>query len=768
MATDLPPLPPRWRSYLPAWIRAIIWVEEASSFDAFLSYSWSADSKVAPLIQSVLQQFLCPWYKPRARRVFRDLSSLPASSSLTESLKQHLDRSKHLIVLACPQAATSEGMEFEASHWLSRPREGQVLVVITSGSYDGWTAIRDTALPPSLREYLLEPPLWVDISARRGAMTAIPPQADIYHQLTEDLAQVILTFYPDMDWGLLRGQEGVQRRRALTLIGAVIAALTGLLGIAGWQWQKAVEQKRVADQQRDLADKQRNEAVRQASIADARRLASEAEQMLATNQVGSFAQAVRAWSSWQTTESRLAVALTFPELAFNFSGHGISVAGIQFKLTSIAYSPDGQHVVISSEDGTARVWNSATAELTMTLECNEKRWFSVARNGMTSIFDRPVPVHRASYSSDGKNIITYSGDGTKRVWDAMSGHLLSKTRGAPPQGDRYEAALPVLSPDGQRAVAIKANQALISRVANGAVLAILQGHREDLTEASFSPDGRWVLTASNDATARVWNASTGKLIAILQGNAGRVPQIRREYAGESHKPDAVTHATFSPDGLGVITARADGTVQIWALAIGQAVGTLERFEAATNGLALSPDGSRIIGYRSKKVLLWNSVDLRQELTLQHPENVENVCFSPDGHWLLTSAEQLRLWNSQTGTLRAVLPASRGSTRARFSHDGRQIITFGAGNDAAVRDSKDGKIRVSLVHQVPINDATFSPDDRLIATSGRDGVARVWNAATGKIRLNLKDETDDNVTEFGVYAATFSPDGKRLAVAGEWN
>ncbi len=350
----------------------------------------------------------------------------------------------------------------------------------------------------------------------------------------------------------------------------------------------------------------------------------------------------------------------------------------------------------------------------------------------------------------------------------MSGHLLSKTRGAPPQGDRYEAALPVLSPDGQRAVAIKANQALISRVANGAVLAILQGHREDLTEASFSPDGRWVLTASNDATARVWNASTGKLIAILQGNAGRVPQIRREYAGESHKPDAVTHATFSPDGLGVITARADGTVQIWALAIGQAVGTLERFEAATNGLALSPDGSRIIGYRSKKVLLWNSVDLRQELTLQHPENVENVCFSPDGHWLLTSAEQLRLWNSQTGTLRAVLPASRGSTRARFSHDGRQIITFGAGNDAAVRDSKDGKIRVSLVHQVPINDATFSPDDRLIATSGRDGVARVWNAATGKIRLNLKDETDDNVTEFGVYAATFSPDGKRLAVAGEWN
>src|SRR5271170_1631827 len=79
---DLPPPPPRWRSILPAWVRGLIWVEESDSFDAFLSYSWAADSKVAPIIQSVLQQFLCPWYKPRARRIFRDLSYLPVSSNL--------------------------------------------------------------------------------------------------------------------------------------------------------------------------------------------------------------------------------------------------------------------------------------------------------------------------------------------------------------------------------------------------------------------------------------------------------------------------------------------------------------------------------------------------------------------------------------------------------------------------------------------------------------------------------------------------------------
>src|SRR6266481_3228618 len=117
--SDLPPPPPRWRSILPAWIRGLIWVEENDSFDAFLSYSWAADSKVAPTIQSVLQRFLCPWYKPRARRIFRDLAYLPVSSSLSESLKVRLDASKHLIVLATPEAAKSEGMAFEADYWFS-------------------------------------------------------------------------------------------------------------------------------------------------------------------------------------------------------------------------------------------------------------------------------------------------------------------------------------------------------------------------------------------------------------------------------------------------------------------------------------------------------------------------------------------------------------------------------------------------------------------------------------------------------------------------
>jgi hypothetical protein len=121
--------PPRmWRRLVPAWLRSLIWVDSAESYDAFLSYSWKSDSSIAPAIQSVLQRFLCPWYRLRARTVFRDLSCLPAGSSLERELFNRLDQSRHLIVLASPEAAHSRGMEMEAQYWFSRPRDGHVLV----------------------------------------------------------------------------------------------------------------------------------------------------------------------------------------------------------------------------------------------------------------------------------------------------------------------------------------------------------------------------------------------------------------------------------------------------------------------------------------------------------------------------------------------------------------------------------------------------------------------------------------------------------------
>ena len=82
-----------WRSILPAWLRTLIWVDGAAKYDAFLSYSWKCDREIAPSIESLFQNFLCPWYEVRAKTIFRDLLCLPAGSNFQCELLDRLDRS---------------------------------------------------------------------------------------------------------------------------------------------------------------------------------------------------------------------------------------------------------------------------------------------------------------------------------------------------------------------------------------------------------------------------------------------------------------------------------------------------------------------------------------------------------------------------------------------------------------------------------------------------------------------------------------------------
>jgi len=233
---DLRP-PKNWRRFVPSWLRSLIWVDSAGSYDAFLSYSWKSDSEIAPVIQSVLQKFLCPWYKLRARTVFRDLSCLPAGSSLKNELFDRLDRSAHLIVLASPEAPLSDGMEMEARHWFSRPRDGQILIVVTRGEHDDWDSMRNHLLPPAVQNSLATEPLWIPLQHRRNQILAGAKSPEVRSQLIEDLKQVILCLYPGRDWGQLRGEERTQRRRAIWLVsGFALLFLVLALAAADFAW----------------------------------------------------------------------------------------------------------------------------------------------------------------------------------------------------------------------------------------------------------------------------------------------------------------------------------------------------------------------------------------------------------------------------------------------------------------------------------------------------------------------------------------------------
>ena len=92
---------------------------------------------------------------------------------------------------------------------------------------------------------------------------------------------------------------------------------------------------------------------------------------------------------------------------------------------------------------------------------------------------------------------------------------------------------------------------------------------------AFSPDGARVVTASDDKTARVWDAATGQTIAVLKGHDGWV------------NSDA-----FSPDGARVVTASDDKTARIWDVRTSQTITVLEGHDSDVTSAAYSPDGAR--------------------------------------------------------------------------------------------------------------------------------------------------------------------------------
>ena len=98
-----------------------------------------------------------------------------------------------------------------------------------------------------------------------------------------------------------------------------------------------------------------------------------------------------------------------------------------------------------------------------------------------------------------------------------------------------------------------------------------------VNSAAFSPDGKWIVTASFDKTARVWDAATAKPLATLQGHTDRVDS-----------------ATFSLDGKWIVTASGDKTARVWDAATGQPVATLRGLTGQVTSAAFSPDGKRVV------------------------------------------------------------------------------------------------------------------------------------------------------------------------------
>jgi len=396
-------------------------------------------------------------------------------------------------------------------------------------------------------------------------------------------------------------------------------------------------------------------------------------------------------------------------------------------------------------------------------------------------------VYVATFSPDGKTVLTGGGDKMARLWDAASGQPTGK-----PLEHQGNVSAVAFSPDGKTILTASDQTARLWDATSGRPLGQPMAHSEWIRAVAFSPDGKTILTGSSDRTARLWDAATGQPIAkplkhrdevlavafspdgktILTGSADRAARLWDATPGRpigqplQHQAPVWTVA-FSPDGKTVLTGSFDKTARLWDAATGQPTGQPLEHQGYVTAVAFSPDGNTVLtGSSDKTARLWDAATGQPTgQPLEHQGNVGAVAFSPDGKNVLTGSgdKTARLWDAATGLPIGQPLEHRDAVYAvAFSPDGKTILTGGNDSTARLWDIPVGQpVGQPLDHQDVVRAVVFSPDGRTILTGGRDKTARLWDAAT-RLPTGRPLEHRDQVS-----AVAFSPDGKTV-LAGSWD
>jgi WD40 repeat protein/tetratricopeptide (TPR) repeat protein len=362
----------------------------------------------------------------------------------------------------------------------------------------------------------------------------------------------------------------------------------------------------------------------------------------------------------------------------------------------VAFSPDGDRVLIACDDGTAGVWDTATGRL------------------LTPPLLHKAAVRWAAFSPDGCSLLTASSDAKARLWEAATGDLLT-----PPLEHPAAVSYTAFSLDGCRLLTVSGDRAArVWDVATRKALSKPLQHQGPVWHAAFSPDGNSVVTASLDHTAQVWDAATGKPL----------------FAPFEH-PGPVFHAAFSPDGRRLATACMDGTARLWDTATGQRLDPSLAHSAAVNSVCFSPDGRRLLtASRDEAVRLWDAATGRPlGLPLRHDSAVRHATFSPDGRHLLTTSEDetTRLWDAAAGRP-LTPPLPHAPWHAALSPNGRHLLTVAARTTVLLWEVAPSQpTPLSPQHDGRVEQIRFSQDTRLLLTTSEDQAVRLWDAATGR-------------------------------------
>jgi eukaryotic-like serine/threonine-protein kinase len=473
----------------------------------------------------------------------------------------------------------------------------------------------------------------------------------------------------------------------------------------------------------------------------------------------------------------------------------ISLPGASGIGRNVTFSPDGRWLAVIGNGGVIRLWN--------------------ATNGveLTSLTGHIGMVNQVAFAPRSGMLASAGADGTVRIWNPSSGKQLQKLQ----VGTNSVAAL-CFSADGRfmaagegsrTPVGNNASLRYIPLAGSGRVAVwnttdfelqrIMEAHVSGVIGVALSPDGLKLALCGVDRNVKLFNWTTGELLAARTNSEATIFDLAflpdgKEIAmvswlphldsGEITIADAVSLATqrhlgepagkvlclaVSPDGSRLATAGADRVARIWDIASGVELTSFYGHRSEIMSLVFSPGGETLATAGADATKLWdvNNTPVRQAIATQ---NSFSVAFSPDGKLLACSAREVEIREASSGKLlRLLTDYTNFDMRVAFAPDGSVLVATGL--DGAVHfwdvqtwrhwtpaaGDSDSTTNLNSAAYEPDSHFAFSPDSRTLAMGGYDNVVRLWDAKTGALVSTIKGYPT------WIRSLAFTPDGRTLVM-----
>jgi WD40 repeat protein len=322
-------------------------------------------------------------------------------------------------------------------------------------------------------------------------------------------------------------------------------------------------------------------------------------------------------------------------------------------------------------------------------------------------------------------------------------------------------------------------------------LVVLKGHTEPVYAVAFTPDGKYVVTASFDKTLKVWETDTGKEVKTFAGAQGHQNLVlgvavspdgtlvasgssdntakiwdfpTSKHLREFAQPDAVNAVALSPDGKQLAGAGKDGTVKVWTTADGKEAFTLPGHAGGATGVAYSANGQVLATVAADKMLrFWNPANGQPVAALgAHAAPITAVAINPNNAAVYTAGADglLKFWAVPPVASRG-LAAAHGDavTTVGLSADGNTIVSGSADKTVRLSAFANGQAAKTFTAPATVNTAALAPNGAVVAAGTANNRLVLFNVADGK--------TISDVAAHGgpVTGVAFHPQSTQLLTAG---